>query len=89
MPALGRMNGAWRLTLTPLVEVDLLQMSDNYVQLVVVVAVAPVGSSSKHDSCREQSRVAGAANLVWLAETWFGVRSVAYKSISCGRRTLE
>lgn len=34
------MNFTWRLTLTPLVEVDLLQMSDDYVA---------VGSSSERD----------------------------------------
>lgn len=46
------MNFTWRLTLTPLVEVDLLQMSDDYEPVVVVVVVAAVGSSSKHDSGR-------------------------------------
>lgn len=46
------MNFTWRLTLTPLVEVDLLQMSDDYEPPVVVVVVAAVGSSSKHDSGR-------------------------------------
>lgn len=46
------MNFTWRLTLTPLAEVDLLQMSDDYEDSVVVVVVAAVGSSSKHDSGR-------------------------------------